>query len=174
MPIYTLEAPEGAEDVGSDEDRPKKKFTVIPEGTWVDAVVLAIDEVEKPYKDDDGIPVQKVEFTFGIAWEGEDRKAWGETSTKFVFHPGCKLRNWAQEILNAELPEHFVLNTDHLLNQKCQVRLGVRSWDAGSNESTGRSWAAGSKNFVDDVKRVGTESVTQAPAEKPAAYDDPF
>jgi hypothetical protein len=173
MATYKMEAPaEGSTDTGSDDDRPRKKFSIIPEGTWVDAEVLKVDEVEKPYKDDDGNPVKKVEFTFGFSWEGEDRKAWGETSTKFVYHPGCKLRNWAQEILSAELPEEFVLNTDHLEGGKCQVRLAVRSWDAGSKGD--KTWAAGSKNYVDDVKRIGNGAVAAAPAPAAAAYDDPF
>ncbi len=166
MPTYTLEAP--TEGVNADgEVQQKKTFEIIEDGTWVDAKVLKIEEVEKPYKDDDGVPVRKVEFTFGFSWEGQDRKCWGETSTNFVFHPGCKLRNWAQEILVAELPEEFVLNTDHLETQPCRIQLGVRSWDTPKSK--------GSKNFVEDVMRPrGADLSSTAPKAETSFMEDPF
>jgi hypothetical protein len=172
MPVYQ---PEAVADGDVGEDRPKKKFDLIPDGTWVDAVVSKVEEQTKPFNDDDGNPVKKVVFTFDFEYNGEERKTWGETSTKFVFHPGCKLRSWAQEILAADLPEEFVLNTDHLVGEKCQVRVGLRSWEAGSKD--GRSWDAGSRNFADDVKRAGSQAVAPASVQtavKDEPYEDPF
>lgn len=174
MPVYKPE-PVAEGDSVDGEDRPKKKYDLIPDGTWVDAVVSKVEEQEKPYKDDNDEPVRKVVFTFDFPYGGEDRKAWGETSTKWVYHSGCKLRQWAQEIFATDLPEEFVLNTDHLEGEKCQILIGVRTWDAGSKN--GRSWDAGSKNFVQDVKRAGTNAVapvTAAEPKKDEPYEDPF
>ncbi len=166
MPVYKPEPVAETVDPVTGEVKAKKTFDVIPDGTWLPAKVLAIEEVEKPYKEDDGVtPVRKVEWTFGIAYEGQDRKAWGETSTKWVPHPGCKMRAWTQEILAADLPEEFVLNTDHLLNLQCEVMVGVRSWDTPTSK--------GSKNFVADVKRA-SGNTAPVPAAAGAGYDDPF
>lgn len=173
MPVYKPEPVASGTDDG--DAAPKKQYDKIPAGTWLDAEVLAVDEVEKPYKDDDGNPVKKVEFTFGVQWNGDDRKVWGETSTKWVYHSGCKLRQWSQEIFATDLPEEFVLNTDHLVGEKCQILVGLRTWEAGSKD--GRSWDAGSKNFVEDVKRAGSNAVAPVTAAEPKRdepYEDPF
>ncbi len=174
MPVYKPEAVAEGGDVGSDGTR--REYEKIPGGTWVDATVVKVAEETKPFKDDDGNEITKVAFTFEFQYGGQDRKAWGETSTKFVFHPNCKLRNWSQEILATDLPEEFVLNTDHLVGEKCQVLIGYREWEAGSKN--GRSWAAGWKNFAEDVKRSGSNIVPDgakaAPAPPAEAYDDPF
>lgn len=176
MPVYHPEAPANA---GTEEgdDKPKKQYDQIPDGTWVDATVSKVDEVEKPYKDKEtGDPVFKVEFTFDFTYNGEDRRLWGETSNKWVPHPGCRLRQWAQEILAADLPEEFVLNTDHLEGEKCQALVSVRTWEAGSNGT--RSWNAGSKNYISDVKRAGSNVTAPAGAKaapaKSEPYEDPF
>lgn len=174
MPIYKPEAVEASIDPVTGETRVKKTYDLIPDGTELDAVVKAIEEVEKQYTDDDGKNVVKVEWTFETAYEGQDRKAWGETSNKWAPHPGCRMRAWAQEILAADLPEEFVLNTDHLLNLPCRIVVGVRSWEAG--EKNGRSWNAGSKNYVSDVKRTRDGGAAGAPAatSDAPAYEDPF
>lgn len=168
MPTYTLETPAGEGEQGT-EDAPKRKYPIIEEDTWVDATVTAVNEVEKVYTDDDGVNVRKVEFEFGFEWEGQERKTWGETSTNFVFHPNCKLRNWAQEILVADLPEQFQLNTDHLVGQPCRIQLGVRSWNTPKSK--------GEKNFAKDVMRPRGSAIS-APGEEAAAasteYVDPF
>lgn len=104
----------------------------IPEDTVLAAELVSCKIVEKPYVDDDGQKVKKVEFKFVIQeeaspWEGEH--IWGETPTRFNTHPDCKLRNWTSVIANTEFPPGYRLDTDVLLGMKCRVVVGNREYE---------------------------------------------
>lgn len=96
----------------------------IPEHTILVMEIVDVKEVEKPWKDDDGNPVNRVEFSFVVREpEGENsrfdgRKIWGETPTTFSRSDRCKLRAWAQEILSEKLGN--TLDTDILIGRRCR------------------------------------------------------
>lgn len=107
----------------------------LPDDTIVSAKCLTVKLQEKPYTDDDGNKVTKVVFKFQIDepdgqyqnWDGVT--VYGETSTKFVDHPDCKLRNWAQSILATQFPTGFRLDTDVLQNESCRIVLELNEWE---------------------------------------------
>lgn len=107
----------------------------LPDDTIVRAKVATVKLQEKPYTDDDGNKVTKVVFKFKINepdgeyenWDGQD--VYGETSTKFVDHPDCKLRSWAQAILAQEFPVKFRLDTDVLEGEECRIVLELNEWE---------------------------------------------
>lgn len=136
----------------------------IEDGAMYTAQVRNIKLVEKPYKDDDGNPVKKIEFKFQLvsedAHDGDD--LWGETSTKFVLHPECKLKNWAEAILGQHLPAKFRLDTDDLLDRQCRIMVGKREYEKDGEKKT--------RNFVRDVIPT-REAMT---AMKAVEADEPF
>lgn len=159
MATFTLEEAQAGE-TGDDGER--KPFTLIPEDEILECEVFEIKgPVDKPYTDDDGNAVKKMEFTFKVLdGEFKDRRVWGETSPAFVNHSNCKLYAWTQEILSTELPAGFSLNTDNLLKLKCRVVVGQRSYTKkGDTEKT-------TVNFAKDIIRSKT------PAN--AGFSDPF
>lgn len=110
------------------------------------ASVAGVKIKEKPYKDDDGNPVKKVEFHFVIA-DGSDHDGqpiWGETSTNFNNHPNCKLRNWACAILGTDLPVGYRLDTDVLIGNEVRAVIGLRDY-------TDKDGNPKQHNFVKDV-----------------------
>jgi len=149
------------------EEGEKKEFDIIPDDTILGAVVVKSEKAVKPYKDDDGNPIIKVEFSFKVTDEGEyrNRRVWGETPTTFTTHPDCKLRAWVQEALAvAELPKDFTFNLADLNDQPVRVVVGVRSW---TDKSTGNLQE---RNYVKDVirDRDHAEAVASAvPEEEP-------
>lgn len=139
----------GAPTTGEDGDAPRT-YELIPEKEILAAEVLDAAVKVMPYKDKEtGDEVKKVVFKFKVMdSEYEDRWVWGETSTSFVDHPGCRLRAWVGELLGTDvLPEGFSFNTDDLLDQSCRIVIGVRSWD---DKTTGVKQY---RNFVADVLR---------------------
>ena len=96
------------------------------------ARVESVRVAEKPYTDDAGNKVKKVEFKFTLIdpdgpHDGDN--LWGETTTKFNTHPDCKLRNWSQAILGQVLPAGYVLDTDVLVGQECRVIIGWKEYE---------------------------------------------
>lgn len=136
MPQYTLTKP----------DAPKE-WDVIPGNTELEAEVLGIEERVKPFKDDRGNDVVKVNFSFKILSEGDykNRRQFGETSTNFVDHPDCKLRAWVKAILGVDqLPEDFVLDTDDLLGMTVRIIVG-------NKPKKNADGSPGVRDFVQDV-----------------------
>jgi hypothetical protein len=119
----------------------------IADGEIYAARVTNIRDVEKPYKDKDGNPVKKVEFKFQLVSDDphDGTDMWGETSTKFVAHDECKLRNWARSILARDLPIGYRLDTDELLDRACRVIVGLKEYP---DKATGE---IKQRNFVRDV-----------------------
>lgn len=141
----------GEPQVETGEDGEPIVRELIPEKEILAAEVLNAEVKEMPYKDKEtGEAVEKVVFKFKVVQAGDfaDRWVWGETSTNFVDHPGCRLRAWVGELLGTDvLPSGFTFNTDDLLDQSCRVVIGVRSWD---DKTTGEKQY---RNFVSDVLR---------------------
>lgn len=101
----------------------------------------------KPFKDDDGNPVKKVEFKFTLQDPGgphDGSNLWGETGLRFNTHPDCRLRNWTQALLGQDLPAGFNLDLDMLLNQEARLVIGYKEYK--KNDGTD-----GKRNFVKDL-----------------------
>lgn len=120
MPVYELqEAAEGS----------LEEFAEIPVDTKVTARLTAIKEETKPFKDDDGNDIKRLQWTF-VVTDGEynNRKIFGDTGVKFVEHPECKLYAWAGSLLGTELPKGFRLNTDDLIGLRADLRVGQKRY----------------------------------------------
>ncbi len=129
----------------------------------VTATVVAVKTVEKPYKDDDGNPVKRVEFKFSIS-DGsahDGTNVWGDTSTKFVQHPECRLRNWSQAILGQELGVGYRLDTDLLVGHDCRINVGLKQYEQNGQPKQ--------RNFVKDVipSAAAINAMRAAPDEEP-------
>lgn len=76
-------------------------------------------------------PVKRVGWKFIIeSDDSHDGQAiWGETSTKFVAHPECKLKSWSEALLGQELPAGYRLDLDTLLDRRCRVIVGKRDYE---------------------------------------------
>lgn len=122
------------------------------------AQILTVKVAEKPYVDDNGEKVKKVEFKVAVIDPGgahDNSYLWGETPTRFNSHPDCKLRNWAQAILNQELPAGFQLDTDMLEDQRVRIIVGYKEYTKGDG-------TPGKRNFIKDVLPLQTETSTAA------------
>lgn len=134
----------------------------IDDGARYAATVVGIRLREKPFKDDAGQPIKKIEFAFKlISDDGQDgRDIWGETSTRFNSHPECRLKNWAEAILGMKLPPHYRLDTDQLLDRHCFVVVGRKEWTNKDGEDKVR-------NFVRDVQPTTANAKALAEADEP-------
>lgn len=159
MATYALD--EAPQDYRGDAP---KVYPLIPEDTILEATLLEIKEEEKPFKDDDGLPVVKLAWTFQVVHDGLERKVWGETGRDFVQHPDCKFFTWTQEILGTELPRGFAIDTDNLIGEKCRLVIGVRSYIPKGKTEEDRKHV----NFVADVMRA------RGSAPAVALEEDPF
>lgn len=102
---------------------------------------------EKPFKDDDGNPVKRVEFKFTLQDPGgphDGNNLWGDTPVRFNTHPDCRLRNWSQALLGQELPAGFNLDLDMLLNQEARLVIGYKEYKKNDGSE-------GKRNFVKDL-----------------------
>ena len=121
----------------------------IPEDEVLKASIVGIKVVTKPFKDDDGEDVKRVEFAFvvndpGSQWDGQ--KLWGDTPTRFNDHPDCRLRAWAQEALGgSELPKGFKLDTDQLVGSQVRVVVAQKTYTKDGQEKV--------RNYVKDLLR---------------------
>jgi hypothetical protein len=134
----------------------------IDDGARYAATVAGIKKREKPFKDDNGQAIIRVEFHFKlIADDGHDgQDIWGDTSTRFNSHPECRLKQWSEAILGMHLAPHFRLDTDMLLDRHCFVVIGKKEWQKDGELKV--------RNFVRDVQP------TTANAKALAESDDPF
>jgi hypothetical protein len=150
MPVFTLEESNYAGPIPDDEILPAR--------------VTGVSTRKKPFKDDDGNDIFRVEFAFvietpGEAWDGQ--RIWGDTSTIFTNNPNCKLYAWSQELLGDELPPGYVLDTDNLIGAMGRIVVGRKEYEKDGKDQV--------RNYVKDVIRVSGRS---APA--PIDDEEPF
>lgn len=110
------------------------------------ATVAKVKVVEKPYDDDDGNKVKKVEFKVVLRDDSgvqDGTNLWGETSTKFNTHPDCRLRNWACAVMGTDLPVGYRLDTDVLEGQDVRVVVGLKEYTKDGQTKQ--------RNFVKDI-----------------------
>jgi len=112
-----------------------------------EAEVVSCSVQTKPFKDDEGKDVKKVVFKFRIDdpnSQHDGALVWGETSTVFNTHPNNRLRQWAQAILEVELPVGYALDTDVLNGNRCRIVVGLREYKDKEGQIQ-------QKNFVKDL-----------------------
>jgi hypothetical protein len=123
----------------------------IPEDEILPAKVTGVKQVIKPFKDDDGNDVVKIEFSFQVEDPGgafDGQRLWGDTSTVFTTNPNCRLHAWAQELFGQELPAGFALDTDDLKGKTCRIVVAQKTYkDKNTQEDKVR-------NFVKDLFRA--------------------
>ena len=129
---------------------------LIEEDQILEAEVVSIEQKKMPFQNKEtGADVFNLEFKFLIDEPDnphDGSNLWGKTGTKFTSHPDCKLKNWAQEILVADLEVGYVLDTDILIGHKCRVVVGIQRWEDKATSETR------SKNIVKDVIRSRTHA----------------
>lgn len=139
----------------------------IEDGMKFPATVTNIRLKEKPYEDDDGNKVKKVEWKFKIHdAEGtqDEREIWGETGTKFSDHPDCKIKNWCEAAMGELLAVGEHVDTDDSIDRDVIIIVGRREYEKDGKTKV--------HNFVRDVlpTRVNMEKMK----EQMAARDDEF
>lgn len=158
-------------------------FTLIPEDTWVEAVVSSAKEQDAPWykRLPDGTRSttekdRQVSFKFEVDYDGYERTIFGNTSTDFYDHPDCQLRNWVQEILGVDIPRGFDLKQTsdgefpELISSRVEILVGVRTYTPRRKPEDTEDPKEKSINFAKDVRRFSGNSAA-------ASYDpsnDPF
>jgi len=163
--VFTLEESDtGDEDV----------WVPIPDGELLEAEVIGIQKVEKPFKDKTtGEPVFRMEWQFKVTEDGPyfGRKIKGDTSTAFKRHPECRFFMWAQEIIGQELPAGIDFDTDSVINSPCRILVSAR--ELPSKKEPGKTWWL---NEVKDVQKSDAQisSLPLGSASNGGYDDDPF
>lgn len=102
----------------------------IEDGEIYNAELVHVNQSERQFQGEPA-PVMRLGFRFRL--ESDDAhdgaELWGETSTKYVNHPGCKLKQWADALMGQELPAGYNLNTDTLLGRRCRVIVEKREYN---------------------------------------------
>lgn len=143
-------------------------YTPIPGDLILDAELVEVNQVEKPFKDKEtDKPVEKMEFAFKILTPGQfaDRRIWGETSTEINAGDYCKFKLWLEALLDMPLTEGFKFDTNDLKGLSCQIRTASKDYkDRAGNEKT--------RSFVAEVLPTGSASVSVLDSE--SYVEDPF
>lgn len=119
---------------------------------------------ERKFRDEPEL-VKRVNWKFRI--ESDDthdgRDVWGETSTRFIAHPDCRLYAWASALLGQTLPAGYRLDLDTVLDRKCRIIVGKREYEKD-----------GEVKFHNYVKEVHPSRESMATMAKPIVEDEPF
>jgi hypothetical protein len=105
------------------------------------ASVVSVKKVSR--KNRDGEEYDKLTFKFKIQQPDDPhdgQEVYGDTSTKFVTHPGCKLYDWAGKILGKRIPAGYRLDTDQLLDQQCRIVVGYETYTDKDGRDRERNW----------------------------------
>lgn len=112
----------------------------IAEDTPYRAQIVAIHTNVKPFLDDDGQAIKRIEFSFQIesddAHDGRILK--GDTSMKFTRNDNCKLYNWTEMILGIKLPPQFTFRSSLLLDKSVRIIVGLKEYEK-VDKVTGRT-----------------------------------
>lgn len=93
------------------------------------AKVVAVNEIEKEYRNDDGTKDKKprVKFKFKLDAPGTPWDGWhlsGDVPAFMTTGVESRFRLWAEALLDAELPAGYSIETDDLVNRTCRVVVG--------------------------------------------------
>lgn len=171
MPVLKLvNAPDGVSGEESYNHPSQRSNKVIPNNTVALVEVFAKPkEITKNFTDDEGNPVVRIEFEF-IVVEGDyaNKHVWHEVWNEFTDSPKCRLREWAQELLNRPITDaaDSVFDTDVLQGTRAWATIGVREW-------INKDGSTGQRNTVWSLTRVDPdEARPSAPSSDPA--EEPF
>lgn len=158
-----------------DEDEAPERRPDIPENTTFDAEILGLKKIKKPYKNDDGSDVFRLEWRFLLDDPGgpqDGRKIYGETGVKLSLHPNCKLTGWVQEALQTEVVENQDVDLSLLIGRKAKVVIGARTYQPKDKQTKEPMVNPDGTpvervyNFVDQLMRIPGSGVP-SPAEQP-------
>lgn len=132
----------------------------IDDGEIFPAQLIQTGLKERKYRDEE---VKRVTWKFRINTDGpfDQREVWGETSTRFVDHPDCRLKSWAESLLGQRLPPGYRLDLDVLIDRQCRIIVGRREYDRDGETRV--------HNFVREV-----HPTREAMAALAKANDEPF
>lgn len=174
MPEYTLQS---VDDGVSGEDsfaKPPTSVRLIPEDQKLLVEIVSVDRVKKPWTDDDGKDIFRIEFEFVVVGgEYDGQRIWQEVYDEFTDDSRCRLRLWTQEIFNQPVDGGFRLNTDDLVGKRVNATTGIRTW-------TKQDGTEGVKNTVKFLSRLKDDDNNEAlasPLSKPPSYatgEEPF
>lgn len=116
----------------------------IEDGSIYAARLVQASVKERKFRDNPE-PVKRLNWKFRIESDDDQdgRDIWGETSTRFVAHPDCRLKAWAEALLGIALPAGYRLDTDTLLDRPCRLVIGRREYEKDGETR--------SHNFVTEV-----------------------
>lgn len=102
---------------------------VIEDGEIYPARLVQTTVKERKFRDEPE-PVKRVNWRFQIESDDEQdgRDVWGETSTRFVTHPDCRLRVWSEALIGQRLPTGYRLDLDTLNDRRCRIIVGKREY----------------------------------------------
>lgn len=102
----------------------------IDDGEIFTARLVGNNEKTRTFRDEPA-PVQRVGWKFQIEADNDfdGRYVWGETGTKLVPHPECKLKSWSEALLGHEIPGGYELDLDNLLDHQCRIIVGKREYE---------------------------------------------
>lgn len=115
-------------------------FVPLEEDDVYEAEVVAVTHKKENFQDKEtGKDVYKYEFKFLIddetsAWDGKN--IYGKTGEKFTTHPDCRLYQWVQEILGAQLEPGFEVDTDELIGNRCRIVIGIKEYEKDGQPKT--------------------------------------
>lgn len=176
MPSYTMASTDDGVTGEEAYNRESTPIRLIPEDTKVLVEVLDVQRKKKPFTDDDGNEVWRLEFAFKILeGEYEKQRVWQDVYEDFSDDQRCRLRHWAQELLRCPLDAGFNLDTDNLIGLNANATIGIYEW-------TKQDGSEGIKNTVKFLQRVKdgqsipAPSAPSAPTRLPAyaANEEPF
>lgn len=115
------------------EDNGSEAYEVIEEHEVLPMEILEVGEELSFYKNDDGSDKTQVVFKFKvISGEHEGRLLWGRTPTTWSQNEKCKLRQWAEQIMNRKYAPGEGLDTDDLVGRRCRGVVGITNKQDGT------------------------------------------
>lgn len=106
---------------------PKKEFALMAEDSLHEVSVTGIKQKVLPAKGDRPEKTMlDFEFTIKTPGEWENKRIWGSVALWFSMSPNCRLRNWVQSILGAELEPGYELDTDDLIGRNARITVQYR------------------------------------------------
>lgn len=123
------------------EDANNDQGDYIDDGTVLQARVVGHNLKDRTIK---GETVKKVGWKFQVESDGPyfGRTVWGDTSTKFVKHPNCKLYSWSEAVLGQKLPAGYRIDLDHLLDRECRIVVAKDTWNGPDQEVRMRNYVS--------------------------------
>jgi hypothetical protein len=144
-----------AEDAGVE-------YGPIPDDTILTATIIGTEKRMKQFPSDPQ-PVERLNWKFRIDEEPYlDKYVYGETGTKIVNHPSCKIYAWAQAVFDINpLPLDYSFDQPDLWNRTVRVLVGARE---GKDKKTNEDRVY---NYVEEVLPASATTASTSFADEP-------